>query len=182
MAEPGPVSIGEISVTLRRVMTPIGLEVDTVVLGGSDVTIQPSPFAISGPTPISAEVTITAAAIQALLAEKAPGGLSGIQVVIDDGQIIVTGTKRILVDIPATAKCRLRIFEGSQIFVDLVSVEVLRGASLTNVIRSQIDALNPLIDAADLPIALTFSEIVSDEGTIRVRGSVPPDWQKPLVS
>ena len=81
--------------------------------------------------------------------------------------------KSLVFDVPAKAVCTLRIVDGQKLFVDLESVEIL-GAGAKNLVQSQLDKINPVLDADSFPISATLTEVTTDAGVVTVRGTAAP--------
>jgi hypothetical protein len=159
---------------LRGVLLPIGLRLDTVELRGQGLHIEGKPFSLSASKPGDMVVMVSQEALAAYLNQLSPGGLRNFQVSIVGGKLFIQASKTLLIEVRATAACRLRIQDGRQLYVELDSVDVLGGGGLTNLVRSQLDSINPILDASDLPIEATLTEVEADAGRVVLRGKVAP--------
>lgn len=159
---------------LRGVLLPIGLKLDTVDIRGQGLHLEKRPFVAEVQRPGEMVVTVQAESLAAFLEHQSPGGLRNFQVDIQGGRLYVQATKTILIEVRATAVCTLRIVDGKQLFVDLENVDVLGGSGLTNMVRQQMDALNPVLDAEDLPVEATLTEVEADAGRIVLKGQIRP--------
>ncbi|CAN5578133.1 hypothetical protein BH11ARM2_BH11ARM2_24140 [soil metagenome] len=153
-------------------MLPIGLRVDELTLLGRSLTASDKEPWVQLSTPADVFVIVSAESVAAFLESKAPAGLSKFRIETADGTLRVHAVKRILLEVPVTAVCRLRVHNEREIHVELQSVEVMGGASLTELVRSQIDAINPILDVDDfpLPLQLELTSVEADDGKIQVKG------------
>lgn len=166
--------VASFDASLKGVILPIGLKLDQVTLRGNGLHLENDPFRASVTKPGDMVVTVTQESLAEFLNQQSPAGLRNFQVTAQNGKLIVQASKTILFEVRATALCTLRIVDGSQLFVDLESVDVMGGGSLTNMVRSQLDALNPILDAKDLPVKAVLNTVDIDAGQVVLRGKVSP--------
>lgn len=168
------IQVGSVHAELRKVQLPIGLVLDLIRIDGDALQLQPNPFEAHLPQPGKLEVEIGNESLAAFLESRSPAGLRNFKVDIRDGKVFIQATKKIVVDVKASAVCTLRIEGNQQIFVDLESVDVM-GGSLKNLVQSQLDEMNPVFDAKDLPVAAALRSVKSANGKIQIMGSVTPN-------
>jgi hypothetical protein len=167
--------VGEFTAHLRNLVLPMGLRVDDVRLYGKGLHLERTPFAARLEAPGTLEVFVGEASLAAFLEAQAPAGLKDFQVEARDGKLHIRAVKTVIVAIPATAVCRLRIEDGRRLFVELESVEVAGGASIKTLVQNQLDRINPIVDAADLPLVrATLNEVKVDRGGVILTGQVEP--------
>lgn len=166
------VPIEACEIRLTGIVIPIGLRVDEVTVSGERLTAYDAEPWLELSESAHLNVVVSQESVAAFLEKRAPAGLSKFRVEAEDGMLKVHAVKRILIEVPATALCRLVIRDGREIHVELESVEVMGGASLTELVRSQIDAINPILDVDDLPLPmdLHLTSVETNEGRILVRG------------
>ena len=173
MPEAQRLDVGSVYAELLDVKLPFGLVLDAVRVRGNGLTIQDSPLKFNLPKPGTLEVEIGPRSLAAFLESKSPGGLRNFNVLVHQGIIEITAAKKVIVDVKVVCTCRLRVVDGRQIWVDLETVEVM-GGSLKNLIQSQLDEMNPVFDAKDIPIPATLTSVTMDAGLITIRGTVAP--------
>lgn len=173
MSEQETMKVEAAYAAFRGVKLHFGLILDEVRLVSDAVHMVRDPFAIELEKPADVEVEISQESLGAFLESQSPGGLRNFQVRCHEGHVYVDAVARMIVDIPASAVCALRIEAGKQLFVDLVEVNVL-GAGPKQLVQKQLDAINPVFDLSDLPVDghLDSSEIA--EGKILLRGKLAP--------
>lgn len=171
--EPKPLIVNEWSATFRWIQTPIGLVVDELTIEGSRARIQSDPFAIEVDRPGAWSATVQQAALQMFLESQAPDNVREINVLLVEKTIKVLAKVKLLVELSVEAKCSLRIVEERQIWVDVDSVS-MGGSAAKNLLQAQLDKLNPVLDASDLPLNLSFKQVEVLEGVLAVSGSVEP--------
>ena len=91
----------------------------------------------------------------------------------EDGKLHVRAKKTLLVELKVTAVATLRIVGGKQMWIDVESVDVM-GAGAKNLVQSQIAKINPVLDAADLPLDATLESVEVGEGKVVLHGTVSP--------
>jgi hypothetical protein len=151
----------------------MGLNLDHVELRGVDLSVETEPFAASIGRPGELEVTLMESSLAAFLEKEAPGGLRDFAVSARDGKLYVQASKRVLIDIRATAVCTLRIDGGKRLFVDLESAEA-SGLDLRNMLEAQLANVNPVLDASDLPLRATLTDVNVGEGRVVLHGLLEP--------
>lgn len=165
--------VAEFSAHLKGVTLPLGLIVDDVRIAGQGIHLEREPFVAKLSAPGRLEVFVSVTALAKFLEAQAPAGLKDFRVEGKDGKLVVRASKTVIVPIPATAVCALRIENGRQLFVELESVEVAGGASIRNLVQNQLDRINPLVDAADLPmVKATLDQVRIEPNGVILSGSV----------
>lgn len=165
--------VGSFQATLENVVLPIGLNVDRIELDGTGLEIHHSPIRVTVERPGRLTVEVTQESLAAYLEKMAPAGLHDFKVKATNGQLHVHAVKKVMVDIPAKAICSLRIVGQEELHVDVESVEVM-GAGAKNLIQAQLDKLNPVLNAKDLPIPARLLHAEIQEGKLILRGEVSP--------
>ena len=167
--------IGEFTAQLRNLMLPMGLRVDDVRLYGKGLHLVREPFSAKLESAGQLEVFVSEASLAMFLEAQAPAGLKDFRVEARDGKLYVRAVKTVIVAFPANAVCTLRIENGRQLFVDLESVEVAGGASIKTLVQNQLDKINPIVDAADLPmVQARIDGLKVEAGGITLTGQVQP--------
>jgi hypothetical protein len=164
-----------VSATLTQVVLPMGLVIDEVTFSGQAITVQMDPLDIRAPHPATVTATVKLTSLDRYLETDAPGGLKNFRCEGEDGWLYVNAVKKVIFDVAVKAKCRVSIRDQKELWVDLASVEVMGGASVTNLVQSQLANLNPLFSVAELPIVarLTSAEVGTDQIVIRLEVGPP---------
>ena len=170
---PKRLELGSLNARLERLKLPMGLVLDRVDISGENVHLEGDPFKIELEKPGALEVVVSEKSLEAFLNEKAPGGLSGFEATLVNDKIYIQANMQMILTIRAAAVCTLRVEGGKQLFVDLESVDVL-GVGAKNLVQKQLDSLNPILDASDLPLDATITSAKVAKGEIVVRGEVEP--------
>lgn len=159
--------------TLTDVLLPMGLNLDEVRLEGEKLHGEKKPFRITLEQPGKLEVVVSEASLTIFLNKKAPGGLQDLEIQVRNGRLFIDGRVRMIIEVAASAVCTLRIVDGKQLFVDLESVDVL-GVGAKTLVQNQLDSINPVLDASDLPLDATLTEVHAEDGRVVLRGLVSP--------
>jgi hypothetical protein len=167
------IDVGLVQANFKDLVLPMGLKVDTVKISGEGLHIETEPFAATMKLPGAFEVFVGEASLAQFINKKSPGNMRNITVEAKGGKLHVKGSIVMILEIPASAICTLRIVENRYLFVDLESVNVL-GAGATNLVQSQLDKLNPIMDVDDFPVRATMDQVEVVEGGVLLLGTVAP--------
>jgi hypothetical protein len=157
----------------KRVKIHIGLTVDEIRITGKAAHLVREPFSINLDEPAAIEAEILQDDVQAFLSVAAKGGLSNFKVRMDEGKIFVDATMQIMLTVPVSAVCTLRIDESKRLFIDLESVAVLGGAP-KSLVQKQLDAINPVFDLDTLPIDGVLESVEIEGGKALLKGHLAP--------
>jgi len=157
----------------KRVKLSMGLVVDEVRITSKGAHLVREPFALTVDEPAAIEAELLQDDVQEFLAKTAPGGLQRFTVKMDNGEILVNAMMQVLVPVPVSAVCTLRIDEGKRLFIDLKSVNVLGGAP-KSLVQKQLDAINPVFDLDSLPISGNLDSVEVADGKALLKGKVEP--------
>ena len=163
--------IGSVDVSLHGLILPMGLRIEKVMIQGSNLSCSYSPTNITAEEPGKLDVFVSAVDLNHFLNAMAGTGLKNISIEAKDGALHIRATKTVLIDVKAYAVCTLRIDNFRRLFVDLQSVEIL-GVGTKQLIQSQLDKINPVVDTADFPIPALMDTVEIVEGGIKVLGRV----------
>jgi hypothetical protein len=167
------VAVGQYQATLREIDLNIGLRVETLTLTGVGLTIQKDKPQIHVVAPAKFELVVLDSALASVIESKAPAGLKNLKIRSESGKLVIEAVKKILVDLPVSAACTLRIENRTQVFVDMESVDVM-GASIGQLFQSQLEKVNPILDVVQLPFPAMLDKIELLDGKIVVFGEVSP--------
>ncbi len=167
------IDIGQVDATFRNIALSIGLVIESVVIQASTAHIETKPIKFNLPQPADVVVTVTQEAIQDHLEQMSPGGLRNFRVALIDGQVLVEAKAKVIVEISAKAVCTLRIVDGKALYVDLQDVDVF-GGSAKKLVEGQLEKVNPILDAKDLPLDLTMNDVKVGDGKVVIYGTALP--------
>ena len=162
----------------KRVKISIGLIVDEVRITGKSAHLVREPFSITLEEAASIEAELLQEDVQTFLVQTSPGGLRNFAVKMDEGKIMVTATIVVIVPVPVSAVCTLRIDQGKRLFIDLESVSVLGGAP-KSLVQKQLDAINPVFDLDTLPLDGTLTSVDIAAGKALLKGNLTPKIKAP---
>jgi hypothetical protein len=165
--------IGSFEAVLHDVLLPMGLNVQTVKLSGLGLKCSSHPLTANADEPGKLEVFVAEKDLANFLNKTSPAGLKNISVEAKDGTLHINATKTVLIDVKAFAICSLRIVDGKRLFVDLESIDIM-GAGPKQLIQSQLDKINPVVDTADFPVNATLDTVIVAQGGIHLLGRVEP--------
>ena len=157
----------------KRVKLSMGLIIDEVRISSKGAHFIRDPFSLTVDEPATIEAEILQEDVQVFLTQTSPGGLQNFSVKMGEGQILVNAQMQVLVPVPASAVCALRIDSGTKLFIDLVSVKVL-GSAPRNLVQKQLDAINPVFDLEALPISGTLDSVEVADGKALLKGHIAP--------
>lgn len=163
--------IGALNLNLENIELDFGLTIKTFSVQAQKGSAQLDPFELSLPQPGTLTATVTAESVQTLLATKAPKNISGFKVQIVDNQILIDASANIIVNIPVKAICGLHIIDGKRLEVTLEGVDMM-GGKATNIIQSQIEKINPIFEASELPIDVELTSVELEDNLITLHGIV----------
>jgi hypothetical protein len=167
------VSVGAWEVVLNDLRTPDGLLIAAARITGEGIRIRTSPFSYELDGEADLEAMIQEAALEAYVKSKVPDNVQDIWVSLLPDKVHVRAVVKMILPVTANAVCTLRVEEGKRVHVDLESVEVL-GAGVKGLVQKQLDAINPVLDVADLPFEVRLSEVRVEEGRVVAVGTALP--------
>jgi hypothetical protein len=167
-------SVGPWEIALQEVETPIGLVVSAVRLWGNGASFQTKPFSYQMQGKAEVEAMVHEAHLEAFVRTKLPDNLQNPKLKIEAGRIVLQATVRLILPVNATVVCTLAIEEKKRVMVVLESVEVL-GAGVKGMVQKHIDAINPVLDAGELPFEVELQSVrLEPERLILTGDAVPP--------
>ena len=168
------VDVGHIAARLLAVTLPLGLTLDEVLIQGERLHLVHHPFSVSMPDPGSLEVRVSNSSLAEFMERKAPPGLNDFAVRLEEGMIHIDLKASMLISISVTVVCKLTIENRTKLFVELVRVESIGGSGIHNIVQRQIDSLNPILNAADLPIDSNLESVEADNNWLVLKGTIAP--------
>ncbi len=173
MRENHIIDVGHVSATFRDLVLPMGLRVDNVKVTGEGLHFETEPFQASVRQPGTFEVFVSEAALGEFLNKKAPGNVKKFRVTAVNGKLDVQASVVMLIELPATAICTLKIVDKRYLYVELESVNVM-GAGATSLVQSQLEKINPILDVEEFPVRASLDHVEIVEGGVRLLGTVAP--------
>lgn len=167
------VEVGPFSFHFSDVLLPMGLKVARVEVQGVGAVAEAKPFALNLTQPGSLVAEVAEADLTTFLEKQEIAGMHSISVQAMGGKLHVRAKKTLLVDLKITANASLRIVDGRQLWIDVESVDVM-GAGAKNLVQSQLDKVNPVLDVSDLPVDATLESVEAEGGKVVLRGTVAP--------
>lgn len=167
------VEVGPFSFNFSDVLLPMGLKVSRVEVTGTGAAVESKPFALNLVQPGSLVAEVLEQDLTAFLEKQEIAGMHSFSVQAEAGKLHVRAKKTLLVDLKITATASLRIVDERQLWIDVESVDVM-GAGAKNLVQSQLDKVNPVLDVADLPVNATLEAVEAEGGKVVLRGTVAP--------
>ncbi len=171
MPSSNKVNLKAFNLSISSLELPIGLVLDEVEIRSTSASIGLDPARLSLDEDAQVTVRTSGASIAAYLEWLRPGGLSGFFVQGKDDKLLINARARVIVEIPMKATCRLVIVDAKQLLVELVDVDVL-GVAAEKLVRAQLDRVNPILDAKDLPIPILLETVSISDDNIYISGVV----------
>jgi hypothetical protein len=165
--------VGSIAATLKGLNLPVGLRIDEMHIEAEGLQLQTDPFAASLTTPGTFEVFVGDTSLANFVARKTPPNLRILSVNGKGGQLLVNAAVTMILELPASAVCTLRLVDKRFLYVDLVSVNVM-GAGATGLVQAQLEKINPVLDANDFPVRATLEAVEIVDGGVKLSGTVAP--------
>jgi len=173
MSQDQPFRARRIQAEIDDFILPMGLKVAAIKLTAANVAVYGKPFSFASDEPGTFQASVTEADLAAFLEKQAPVGLKKFKVRAADGKLYIDAVKSMIIDVPAKAVCTLRIEGGTKMYVDIESVEI-SGVGAKNLVQSQLDQINPVLDVAELPIRATLQTIDTVDGAVVLKGVATP--------
>jgi hypothetical protein len=151
----------------------MGLTVSLIKLAVNNITLYGKPFSFASDQVGSFQATVTESDLAAFLESRAPVGLKKFKIRAADGKLYIDAVKTMIIEVPAKAVCTLRIQGGTQMFVDIESVEI-SGVGAKNLVQSQLDQINPVLDVTEFPIKANLQTVESANGVLILKGTATP--------
>ncbi len=167
------VEVGPFAFNFKDILLPMGLNVANVDVQGFGGTIVAKPFSLQLVQPGTMKADVEEADLASFLEKLSPGGLHEFSISAQGGKLSVRAKKTVLVDLKVSATATLRIKDGKQLWIDVESVDVM-GAGAKNLVQGPIDKINPVLDAADLPVDATLTSVEIADGRVTLYGTVEP--------
>lgn len=168
----GPFVLDKLSAKLDALTLPIGLTIDEGWIDAVDVHVsEAGHWQLSSPA--RARLRISPLAIADYLNRTSPGGLRQVEVSVLDERLIIEGKIRLLLEVSATARCKLEIRDGAELHVALDGVDV-GGVGARGLVEGQIAKVNPILSVKDLPFSIVLSSVSIQSDGVHLSGKVTP--------
>jgi hypothetical protein len=165
-------SVANVTAVLGGVRLPFGLLLDEFTIEGENLHVGIEPYALSMDSPGRFKAVITEAAIKQFLDPRLPTAIRKSDVEVVEGKILINALAKIIIEVRVSAVCTLESKDGRMINVVLTSVEP--GGPVRGMLESQLDQINPVFDANDLPIPVTVESVSIEPGRILLTGTIRP--------
>ena len=173
MSHKRTLDIESFDANLRGLVLPMGLRVASVKVTGQGLNLSHDPFGAEIGEPGRLEVFVSEQDLGDFLNKMSPAGLKNVVVEAKNGVLHIRATKTVLIEVKAYATCSLRIVESKRLFVDLESIDIM-GAGPKQLIQTQLDKINPVVDVDDFPVHATLEVVQVSQGGILLHGRVSP--------
>jgi|GEM_PF-1258755 len=171
--EEASIHVQAFDAVLNGVDLPMGLRVERLSIKAANVQIVPEPLKIRPEHPGLLEVFVSETDLADFLNRSAPAGMKQVSVVAQDGTLHIRATKNVVIDVRIYVVCALRIVERSQVYIDLESADLM-GVGTKQLMQSQIDKINPVINCLDFPVPCELETVEVIPGGILLKGHVSP--------
>ncbi len=162
------IAVGHVSLNLTELTLPNGLRVDQIEANAAGMRISTNPVSAQTPEPGQITARVKEATLSEFLSTQLPSAVRQVDVQCVGGRIQVAVIAKVVFEIKALAMCRLEIVDEQQIFVRVESIDP--GGPIATLVEGQVDRVNPVFDARDLPVPTRLLRAESTEGELRVFG------------
>jgi hypothetical protein len=166
---PKDVTIRHASLVLDEVTLPDGLKIDRLELDAVEIVVSGETQLPRSSRPMNAIAVMTETTLTEYLNAQLPTPIKKVEVTLKDGKVQVAAVAKVLFDIQALAICRMEIRDESELHVVLESLEP--GGPVRAIVEGQLEGINPVLRAADLPLRVRLISADIDNGEIRVLGT-----------
>ena len=164
-------SLGSAAVFVQQLALPVGLTLDEVTVKGDAMKIATKPFSFEAASPCEFEATISEKSLARFIFNKLPANFDDLEIHLEDGYIHAEATVRVIFPVRGAMHLILRIEDGQRIYADLKKASIAQ-----SMIESQIEKINPVFDAADVPVTMHLESVEIADHKLVIRGTVmPPD-------
>lgn len=161
--------ISRAEIRLEKLQLSNGLVVDHLEASADDLTIRQDPVSASLEAPGTVKATLSEGTLTEFLNEQLPAAVRKVEVQCVGGRLQIAAIAKVIFEVKVLALCRLEIVDGKQIFARLESVDP--GGPIRSLIESQIERVNPVFNADDLPIPVSLVSTQVEAGTLTVNGT-----------
>lgn len=151
-------------------MTPVGLLIDEVQFEGENLRINPDDLVKSQGNGTFTAI-VKAKSIEVFLDKLQPADLYEFEVAVKPDGIHIEAKKQVIVPIPVTAQAVLELSSPESLSIRLISAAAM-GAGLKNLVSTQIERMNPIVEANMFPVPVVFERVEHREGEVVVLGRV----------
>lgn len=150
-----------------------GLRVATFSLHASGGSVVQKPFSVTVPDGAEIEAVVTQEDLLRFVQTKTPDNVRIEALHLNPKGIVVVAAVKMLLEIKGNALCQLQILDGKQLHVVLEEVDIM-GVGAKGLVQNQLDQLNPVFDAAELPLPVTLTSVELGTGILTLRGVAQP--------
>ena len=167
------IQVQEVEAVFRGVTLPMGLRVEKVTIRATNIEASHDPLTIRPEQPGHLEVFVSEVDLADFLNRSGPVGMKNVSVQAHEGTLHIRATKTVVIDVRIYVVCALRIVERSKVYIDLESADLM-GVGTKQLMQTQIDKINPVIDCKDFPIPSELESVEVIQGGILMKGRVSP--------
>jgi hypothetical protein len=168
----GRVEVARLRAELGGIVLPRGPKIDSFELSGEGIRLQTEPFSLELTQPAAVKAVVLQGALESMIRDEAPPMLKDIQVTCREGGIFVVARAKVVFEITVEAECVLEVVGGKELHVRLVSVSA--PGPVKSALEGQLDRLNPVFSAADLPLKVELTRVEMMDGCIALHGHASP--------
>ncbi len=161
--------IEHLTVTIGRLKIPELPVINQILVAGDQATYREEGAVVETAAPYQVKVEITEADLCAFVRTQLPDRLRLRDLRITEVGIEFSADAVVIVPIPVRILLRLAVLNESEIHVVADNVNVL-GAGPKQLISNQLQLLNPILRARDLPVPIRFTGIVHESTVLTITG------------
>lgn len=166
-------SFESLDLTVRRVLTPAGLVVDSIEIDAQDASYDSSRQKLALNKPAAFRGVVLQEDLAQFVRDKTPEGIEIDSIRLFPGKIVVEAAVTMIIRVGGTAECSLQIEGGKRLLVRADSVDVM-GGSMRSLVQKQLDSMNPLLDVSELPFDVELASVEIEAGRIALGGTLSP--------
>jgi hypothetical protein len=166
----GPITFETFAGLACGLKLPMGLIIDEFELTAEGGKFDSESNTFGTAKPAQVFVRISEASLTQFLVEQMPPPLRDPCAIFQGDSIAVTASARVIVDITATAICKMRVHEGKELYIDLISVD--KPGPVHGLVEKQLEKLNPVFKTSDLPVPTTLLSAKVIDGYLVAQGEV----------
>jgi hypothetical protein len=145
--------------------------ISQISISGQRAAFDASDASIESEAPYEVRVELSEADLCAFVRSQLPDRLRLRDLRVTDAGIEFSADAVVIVSIPVRLLLRLAILNETEIHVVADNVNVL-GAGPKQLIANQLQTLNPILKASDLPIGIRFTGITQQTAKLTIFGSL----------
>lgn len=165
-----PLRIEGLVLTATGIRLPDGLALDRLEIEAADASIELETRTPSLPGGAAARAFLSAAGLQFAIQDRLPALISDLQISLEPGAIIMDCRVKFVFEIPIRARFGLRIVDASKLNIFLIDVD--KGGPVPGLLSGQLDQVNPVFNATDLPVPFSLHAVEIGNDFVVVQGQL----------